>query len=266
MKKWQIAAVGTALLIAVVAAVAGAMGPSLAGPPQASGPVVVVPATVVSFNQGWAPPQQQARPATLPQAPALPAATGPVLFNADFSTADSSAWRSPLLAESDMAPLWRIQDGVVQQAGDVNQEARLEASYYLTGQPAWSNYVFEAAVLATSGEDTGVVWNAQNDNTFYRLRLLPNLPNQASKARLELVQNGQVHVLGDAPAGAYTGYTAYAWQSVRVQSKDGRQQVWVNGSPLFDVADATLTGGQVGLFAWADSATRFDNIRVQAAR
>ena len=40
----------------------------------------------------------------------------------------------------------------------------------------------------------------------------------------------------------------------------------VNGSPLFDVADATLAGGQVGLFAWADSGTRFDNVRVQAAR
>lgn len=266
MKKWQIAAVGAALLIAVVAAVAGAIGPSLAGPPPAPGPVVVVPATVVSFNQGWTPPQQQARPATLPQAPALPAATGPVLFNADFSTADSSAWTSPLLPESDMAPLWRIQDGVVQQAGDINLESRLEESFYLTGQPTWSNYVFEAAVLATSGEDAGLVWNVQNETTFYRLRLYPNLPNTGSRARLERVQQGQVHVLADAPAGAYAGYTAYVWQSVRVQSKDGRQQVWVNGSLLFDVADATLTGGPVGLFAWADSGTRFDNVRVQAAQ
>ena len=267
MKKWQMAAVGIVLLLAVAGVAVGALGPSFASPPRQAGPIVSVPATVVEFNQGWAPPVQQARPAQLPLAPTLPSATGPVLFSADFAAVNSSAWHSPLLPESDMQPLWRIADGVVQQAGDVNQETRLEPSFYLTGQPSWSNYVFEAAILATSGEDAGVVWNVQADGAgFYRLRLMPNLPNNAAKARLEVVQNGQVRVLGETAANAYAGYTAYEWQSVRVQSKDGRQQVWVNGSLLFDVADATLTGGQVGLFAWADSGTRFDNVRVQSAK
>ena len=267
MKKWQTAAVGAVLLVAGAGAIAGTLGSSLASPPQQTANIVTIPATVVVVNQGWAPQEQAQRPTKLPLAPALPASTGAVLFSADFATVDSSAWHSPLLPESDMQPLWLIADGVVQQAGDVNQESRLEQSFYLTGQPSWNNYVFEASMLATSGEDAGLVWNVSADGaSFYRLRLLPNLPNQAAKARLELVQNGQVRVLGETAANAYGGYTAYQWQSIRVQSKDGHQQVSVNGQQLFDVAEATLTGGQVGLYAWADSGTRFDNVRVQAAK
>src|SRR5690349_17327964 len=119
MKKWQIAAVGAALLVAVAGAVAGAMGPSLAGPPQPPAPIVTLPATVVVANPAWQPPAQVSRPDKLPLAPTLPAATGPVLFSADFAAPDSSAWHSPLLPESDLAPLWHIADGTVQLLGHV---------------------------------------------------------------------------------------------------------------------------------------------------
>src|SRR5438552_2309778 len=108
MKKWQIATIGAA----VVVAVAG-LGASFAGakPPAPPANVVVLPATVVVANPNWAPSAPaQPRPATLPLAPALPPASGTVLFSADFATADSSGWHSPLLPESDMAPLWLIQD------------------------------------------------------------------------------------------------------------------------------------------------------------
>jgi hypothetical protein len=42
--------------------------------------------------------------------------------------------------------------------------------------------------------------------------------------------------------------------------------VWVNGTLLFDVQDTSLIHGQAGLYAWADSGTRFDNLRVQSAQ
>ena len=262
MKKWQI----TGLAAALVAGAAGMVGATtLAGPPPPPAPYVTLPSTVVVANPDWAgPPTTQQRPATLPAAPALPKASGAVLFSTDFSSSDSSAWASPLLPDSDMAPLWLVQNGLLQQAGDVNQESRLEESYRLTGQPTWHDLVFEASLLATSGEGAGLVWDVQ-DGSFYRVQLFPNLPNQAAKARLERVTPSQVTVLAEAPLTAYAGYQPYVWQSLRVQSRGGHQQVWVNGAPLFDVTDNTLTAGQVGLFAWADSGTRFDNVRVQSA-
>ena len=76
---------------------------------------------------------------------------------------------------------------------------------------------------------------------------------------------GRVTVLAQADPAAYAGYAFDAWQQVRVVSSAGHQQVWVNGQALFDVSNSVLTQGQVGLYAWADSGTRFDNVRVQSA-
>jgi hypothetical protein len=261
MKRWQIATLAAAVAVASV----GAVGASFSGAPHADGPVVVVPGTVVVANPNWQPSgPAPARPAPLPPAPALPAATGPVLFQADFATPDAAAWHAPLLRDSDLAPAWAVRDGVLQQSGDESLNSRNDEAYYLTGAATWADVTLEADLFATSGEGAGLVWNVQGD-TFYRLQLFPALPNSAPKARLELVQGGQVTVLAQAAPAAYAGYAFDGWQQVRVVSAAGRQQVWVNGQALFAVTNSVVRAGQVGLYAWADSGTRFDNVRVQRA-
>ncbi len=261
MKKWQIASLAAAVAVASV----GAVGASFSGAPHADGPVVVVPSTVVVANPNWQPSGAgPARPAPVPVAPALPVASGPVLFQADFASADPAAWHAPLLRDSDLAPAWTVRDGVLQQSGDEALNTRNDEAYYLTGAANWSDLVLDADVFATSGEGAGLVWNVQGDN-FYRVQLFPALPNNAPKARLELVQGGQVTVLAEADPAAYAGYPFDGWQQVRVVSSAGHQQVWVNGQALFDVTNSELSSGQVGLYAWADSGTRFDNVRVQRA-
>jgi Domain of Unknown Function (DUF1080) len=262
MKRWQIATVGVALAVASV----GVAGASFTGTPHADGPVVVVPGTVVVANPNWQPSgPAPAHPAPLPAAPALPAAAGPVLFQADFAAAAATAaWQAPLLRDSDLAPAWTVRDGVLQQSGDATLNTRNDEAYYLTGAANWADVVLDADLFATSGEGAGLVWNVAGDR-FYRVQLFPALPNTAPKARLELVEGGKVSVLAQANPAAYAGYPFDGWQQVRVSSSAGRQQVWVNGQALFDVSNNVLSAGQVGLYAWADSGTRFDNVRVQRA-
>ena len=262
MKKWQIATTVAALAVASV----GAVGASLAGALPAQGPVVVVPGTIVVANPNWEPAGPVYNgPTTLPVAPALPAATGRVLFSSDFNAPGDPGGTSPLLRDSDLPPAWAVRDGVFQQAGDMSGNNRDDEAYYLVGDPAWQDVTVESAILATSGEGAGLVWNVQGDN-YYRVQLFPNLPNDAPKARLERVQAGRVTVLAEAPAAAYAGYSPDAWQTVRIENQGARRQVWVNGTLLFDVQDNSLTHGQAGLYAWADSGTRFDNLRVQSAQ
>jgi hypothetical protein len=261
LKKWQIATTAVALAVAS----AGAVGASLARALPAQGPIVVVPGTVVVANPNWVPPGPgYARPAIVPVAPALPAAGGRVLFSNDFNTPGDPGGTSPLLRDSDLPPAWEVRDGVFQQAGDVSGNNRDDEAYYLVGDPAWQDVTVESAILATSGEGPGLVWNVMGDS-FYRVQLYPHPPNPAPNARLERVQAGQVTVLAEAPA-AYAGYSPDAWQTVRVENQGAHRQVWVNGTLLFDVQDDSLTHGQAGLYAWADSSTRFDNLRVQSAQ
>jgi hypothetical protein len=254
------------MVAALAVASVGAVGASLAGALPAQGPVVVVPGTIVVANPNWEPAGPVYNgPTTLPVAPALPAATGRVLFSSDFNAPGDPGGTSPLLRDSDLPPAWEIRDGVFQQAGDVSGNNRDDEAYYLVGDPAWQDVTVESAILATSGEGAGLVWNVQ-DAGFYRVQLFPNLPNDAPKARLERVQAGQVTVLAEAPPAAYAGYSPDAWQTVRIENQGARRQVWVNGTLLFDVQDNRLTRGQAGLYAWADSGTRFDNLRVQSAQ
>ena len=121
MKKWQIATTVAALAVASV----GAVGASLAGALPAQGPVVVVPGTIVVANPNWEPAGPVYNgPTTLPVAPALPAATGRVLFSSDFNAPGDPGGTSPLLRDSDLPPAWEIRDGVFQQAGDVSGNNR----------------------------------------------------------------------------------------------------------------------------------------------
>ena len=259
MKNWQIATAVAALAVTA----AGAVGASLAGTPAVSGTIVVPAATVVTVNGDWQPDGAPKRPLVLPAAPGLPSPVGTVLFSADFNTGSTSGWRASVLPSSEQPGVWLVKDNALEMAGDVNLDTPLEEAYFFAGDQAWGDVTLEANVLPHSGEGTGLVWNVQGDR-FYRVQLFYNLPNPAPKAVLELVQGKTVTVLAQAPVAVYPGYTPNVWQTLRVSSGAGRQQVWVDGTPLFDVQNSVLHGGQVGLYAWADSHSRFDNVRVSA--
>jgi hypothetical protein len=153
----------------------------------------------------------------------------------------------------------------VEQAGDETGMEQPEEAYLLAGDTSWQNVTVEANVLGHNGEGVGLIWNA-NGNSFYRVQLFWNAPTSGPKAVLELVQNGEAKPLATAPASVYGGYVLNQWATVRVSSAAGRQQVWVDGVQIFDVANSTLSGGQAGVFAYADSHSRFDNVRVSTGR
>jgi hypothetical protein len=252
MNRWQLTS-GAVALAALGLAVAGASQARTPAPP--TGLVVPPVSGIVSPNEGWRPPN----------APGLPAATGTVLFSSDFGAGNTNNWHAGVLPSTDSPASWLVKDGSVEQAGDANGMEQTDAAYLLTGDTAWQDVTLEANVLGHNGEGVGLVWNASG-SSFYRVQLFWTQPNTAPKAVLELVANGVAQPLASAPVSSYAGYTLNQWATVRVSSAGGRQQVWVDGVQLFDVANAALTHGQVGLFAYADSHSRFDNVRVSTGR
>jgi hypothetical protein len=248
--------------VALAAIGAGAVGASLARTPAATGGVVVPPVNNIVVVDSGLPSRPKL---VLPPAPGLPAATGTVLFSSDFQAGNTNNWHATLLPSSDSAASWLVKEGAVEMAGDVNLVEQTDEAYLLAGDAGWHDLTLEANVLAGNAEGAGLIWNATT-NGFYRVQVLANLPNNAPKVVLELVRDSGTTTLATAPAAAYKGYTINSWITLRVTSTAGRQQVWVDGAPVLDVSDATLAAGQVGLFAYADSHTRFDNVRVSAGR
>ena len=113
-----------------------------------------------------------------------------------------------------------------------------------------------------SGAPTGVVWRAA-EGRYYRLQLLPALPNKFPKASVQLVDGNQVTTLATVAADRFAGFRYGQWHTIGITAQGTLQQVTFDGAPLVDVKDATLAAGQIGVYATADGATAFDNIRVQ---
>src|SRR4051812_1019397 len=93
---------GLLILLTCVASAAAAP-PTQVGQPQ----VVTVP-----------PADHNAPPPPLTTAPALPAAGGPVRFQADFAGADLSAWTARPWMPGDLSAAWRVIAGRLQQDGN----------------------------------------------------------------------------------------------------------------------------------------------------
>src|SRR5690349_9814794 len=93
---------------------------------------------------------------TIPAAPALPAATGQVLFSDDFGASALKGWHN--LPEA--AGLWKvISGGVLQQAGsDADGSISDEDSVLVTDDSSFADSVFESQVYPTAGDPVGVVF------------------------------------------------------------------------------------------------------------
>jgi hypothetical protein len=223
--------------------------------------VVTPPGTVVDAGgktqQGVAP----LGPSEWPDAPGLSnISSGNVVLNADFSS-DISSWQGQPV-QGDEPAVWRALRGKLVQNGDSSGSWSDEEAVLLSGDTSWANYSLETQAYATSGTPVGLVWRASAAGQ-YRVRLFQNLPNDASKARLELVAaDGTVKVLGTAPVSRFAGYELGAWQTMKVTTEGSTQRVWVNGTELFNVTDATLNAGRVGVYSTADGGSAFDNVRV----
>jgi len=109
----------------------------------------------------------------------------------------------------------------------------------------------------------GLVWRFQNEDNYYivRANALENnvvLYKVENGKRIDLPLKGEGRTYGKkavVPSGQ--------WSTLRVVATGPRFEVYVNGTRLYEVEDATFTqAGKVGVWTKADSVTQFDDLSV----
>jgi hypothetical protein len=109
----------------------------------------------------------------------------------------------------------------------------------------------------------GLVWRFQNEDNYYIVRanaLEDNvvLYKVEGGKRTDLPLKGEGRTYGkkiEVPAGQ--------WSTLRVVGSGRLFEVYLNGSKLYDVEDATFSKpGKVGVWTKADSVTQFDDLTV----
>jgi hypothetical protein len=109
----------------------------------------------------------------------------------------------------------------------------------------------------------GLVWRFQNEDNYYIVRANALEDNTVlykveGGKRTDLPLKGEGRTYGkksEVPAGQ--------WSTLRVVANGRLFEVYLNGSKLFEVEDATFAKpGKVGVWTKADSVTQFDDLTV----
>jgi hypothetical protein len=178
-------------------------------------------------------------------------------FNNSKDKATPDGWQSLAGFEG----TWVAFQGRLEQWGNVDRETTSDRTILVAKAANLADGVYETQVFPMSGEGVGVVFRG-SDAGYYRLSLYPNLPNKAPKAFLDRVAlDGTAQALGTN--SDWSGFEFAQWQRIEVRAVGAHITVSVDGKRLFDVNDAGLSSGWVGVWSVADRGSAFDNVRVQ---
>ena len=158
---------------------------------------------------------------------------------------------------------WVVQDESYQQQNQVRSSSKenLVESYhigsfsYLTTGLSLQNYrtSFDMTPMAETGDDVGCMIRYQDANNFYRL----SMNSRYGYTRLEKRVSGEFTPLAANAIGYETGRTYH----VLIEAINSKIFVYIDGTLVFAVEDATLTTGTVAFYSAA--AVAFGNLLIE---
>jgi hypothetical protein len=122
---------------------------------------------------------------------------------------------------------------------------------FAAGDPSWTNYDYSVRARTTDNDEFGVVFRYQSPRNFYRFSM------DAQRHTRQLVK--RVDGVYTVIAQDTGGYTPGDWYTLRVVAVGSRLQVFVDGRTVFDVIDASLPRGRIGMYTWG-CPTTFDDV------
>ncbi len=155
---------------------------------------------------------------------------------------------------------WIIRDGRLVQNGTAGPtgDPRPNETLALVGSPDWTDYTVSTWFYDQFNAAAGLVARRQG-NSFYRFIIIANDYPVSSRMILERVVDGQATVLAtrDAP-----GYDRWRWYRISLTVNGAQIRAALDGVPMLEASDSTLTSGQAGLFTYALGGVLFDDVRV----
>jgi len=145
---------------------------------------------------------------------------------------------------------WEVRDGELRQTSNISEPG----TYALAGETIWRDYRFLARLHSDASGALGVVFRYKDANNHYCFSM-----NRSRRYR-RLTKK-------------VAGISTILWEDT-VQYTVGREYVltldcmgeqlkgYIDGVLLFDVVDAELSSGCIGLCCWGNTGARFSEVRV----
>jgi Domain of Unknown Function (DUF1080). len=165
------------------------------------------------------------------------------IFSDDFSDGNANGWT--VINDSGKASNWQVVSGKYNQLnGNIGAytQSFLRGSYsrYDNGF-GLTDYEVTAEINSSGGGNVGVMFRYQNNNNYYRFSVSAN----QGFSRLEKKVNGVFAPIASDGRGPALNQT----HIVTIDVDGSKILVYLNGEPLFSVADSSISSGTVALFA-----------------
>ncbi|MGH7854059.1 MAG: family 16 glycoside hydrolase [Candidatus Binatia bacterium] len=121
--------------------------------------------------------------------------------------------------------------------------------------PNWTDYLVSLKMRSADNDALGVMFRYQDDRNYYRFSWFA----QGKNRRLEKRVNGVFSIIAQ-DAVAYTSGQTYALQ---ISARGSALTVAVDGKTIFNVTDTSLSKGTIGLYAYHNTGSYFDDVHVQ---
>ncbi|MBL8621290.1 MAG: hypothetical protein JNK64_08305 [Myxococcales bacterium] len=182
------------------------------------------------------------------------------LYRDRFAAADLSGWQVIDEGTGAAPSQWRLQGGELHQQslifGPVLQPMSpvKSGTMAVVGDPTWTDQILSVRLASGHGGAIGVVFRYHAATDHYRFSMDRN-----ARYRRLVKRAGGAHVVLWEDRVQYELDRPYELTVVAIGD---RLRGYLDGVPLFDVADAGLAAGRVGLYTWHNSDGRFSQLRV----
>jgi hypothetical protein len=157
---------------------------------------------------------------------------------------------------------WELFNGCLRQTSSIHSsepETNIEkkGTYKFSGNPLWKNVIFTARIKSLDDGALGVMFRYLDQNNYYRF----SMDNELGYRRLIKNVNGNFEKLWEDNL-SYEKDRTYELTIIAI---DNLLRGFIDGIPVFLVEDSDLKQGQIGLYCWKNTGTRFSQISVYPA-
>jgi len=181
-------------------------------------------------------------------------------FRDRFAAGDLSAWTIVDEGDQSTPSSWAIADGSLRQTSNIHSlpidpaDVAKRGTLALAGDPAWTDYVVTATLTAADDDAFGLVFRHQDADNFYRF----SMDRERAYRRVVKCSAGVFSTLWEDAVPYETGRP----YELSIACSGSSLRGWLDGVPLFELDDAGLTHGRIGLYCWAHADCRFSGVRV----
>ena len=163
----------------------------------------------------------------------------------------------------DRPSVWILKDNIVHQNSNIYGGSDLAVSpvkpgtHLISGDPGWTDYVFSGKMMSEDDDAIGVMFRYKDNDNYYRF----SMDSERGYRRLIKKSDGYVITIAE---DAFV-YEPGRWYSFTITVAGSHIKIHLDGQPVVDVRDSSISSGQIGRYCWGNEGAAFTAFRVVPA-